>query len=124
MAKFIKVTQDFRNVTEAVKKVLSPVLMRIKTIRAVENSLDSENKRIIHGENYTTKFVAESVEEIYALIQEAQGAGEVEKEIDIDLDDAISMALESGEVEPGDILQMVKDAVKAEELRLATFCKG
>ena len=110
MPKFIKVTQDFRNVTGAVKKVLSPVLMRIKTIRAVEDSLDSENKRIIHGENYTTKFVAESVEEIHALIQEAQCEDEVEEELDIS--EAIGRAFENEEVNPADILQMVKDAVK------------
>ena len=114
MAKFIKVT---RKGTDGVKK---SVVVRVGRIDQVFSSVNGGTVIEIEGkwDSGETKYqrqidrIVETPEEIYALIKEAQGAGEVESEIDIDLSDAISMAIESGEVDPGDILQMVKDAVK------------
>ena len=113
MPKFIKVTRRINGVEES-------VVINLKTIRDVQKSANgmtyiSQNGKWDSG---ATKYretigdITKSVEEIYALIQEAQGASDAEKEIDIDLGDAINMAIESGDVDPGDILQMVKDAVK------------
>ena len=124
MAKFIKVTRISHTGEDN-----GFVVVNIKTIDHVEQN----GEFVKTGEKFANIYqkgwdyagpckssryqkcigrIKETPEEIHALIQEAQGAGEVEEELDIDLCDAISVAIESGEVDPGDILQMVKDAVK------------
>ena len=106
MAKFIKVTRNIEDEDDR-----RSVWLNIDKIEMVAFDAD-EKATDIYLEDNNVGGITETPEEIHALIQEAQGAGEVEEELDIDLCDTISVAIESGEVDPGDILQMVKDAVK------------